>query len=91
MPCASWLVRAPARPLLAANREKYHLLRDGVHVTFRKENGERVKQRVRVVDFTNPDNNHFLCVRELWVRGDLYRRRADIVCFLNGLPSSLWS
>jgi type I restriction enzyme R subunit len=25
-------------------------------------------------------------VRELWVRGDLYRRRADIVGFVNGLP-----
>jgi len=24
--------------------------------------------------------------RELWVRGDLYRRRADIVGFVNGLP-----
>lgn len=75
-----------SQTLLAANREKYQLLRDGAQVTFRKENGERVKQRVRVVDFTNPDNNHFLCVRELWVRGDLYRRRTDIVCFLNGLP-----
>ncbi|MDY0221560.1 MAG: type I restriction endonuclease [Desulfobacterium sp.] len=32
------------------------------------------------------ENNHFLCVRELWVRGDLYRRRADIVGFVNGLP-----
>jgi len=31
------------------------------------------------------DNNHFLCVRELWVRGDLYRCRADIVGFVNAL------
>lgn len=37
-------------------------------------------------DFNTPENNHFLCVRELWVRGDLYRRRADIVGFVNGLP-----
>ena len=37
-------------------------------------------------DFAEPENNHFLCVRELWVRGDLYRRRADIVGFVNGLP-----
>ena len=25
-------------------------------------------------------------MRELWVRGDLYRRRADIIGFINGLP-----
>ncbi len=25
-------------------------------------------------------------MRELWIRGDLYRRRADIVGFVNGLP-----
>ncbi|MBQ5656298.1 MAG: type I restriction endonuclease subunit R, partial [Bacteroidaceae bacterium] len=28
----------------------------------------------------------FLCVRELWVYGALYRRRADIVGFVNGIP-----
>jgi len=72
--------------LLATNREKYALIKDGVQVTFRNEDGERVRQRLRVFDFIEPTNNHFLCVRELWVRGDLYRRRADIVGFVNGLP-----
>jgi len=72
--------------LLATNREKYTLIRDGVQVTFRNDKGERVRQRLSVFDFNNPGNNHFLCVRELWVRGDLYRRRADIVGFVNGLP-----
>jgi type I restriction enzyme R subunit len=72
--------------LAATNREKYTLLRDGVQVTFRNDKGERVRQRLRVFDFAEPTNNDFLCVRELWVRGDLYRRRADIVGFVNGLP-----
>ncbi len=72
--------------LLAANREKYQLIRDGVPVTFHNEKGERERRRLRVIDFEHPEENHFLCVRELWVRGDLYRRRADIVGFVNGLP-----
>jgi len=72
--------------LLATNREKYELVRDGVQVTFRNDKGERVRERLRVFDFDIPENNHFLAVRELWVRGDLYRRRADIVGFVNGLP-----
>jgi type I restriction enzyme R subunit len=71
---------------LALNREKYELLKDGVSVVSRNADGERVKQRLRVFDFDNPDNNDFLAVRELWIRGDLYRRRADIVGFVNGIP-----
>ena len=70
----------------AANREKYALMRDGVRVGFRNHKGKLVHERLRVFDFDEPANNHFLCVRELWVRGDLYRRRADIVGFVNGLP-----
>ncbi|OQB37909.1 MAG: hypothetical protein BWY09_01481 [Candidatus Hydrogenedentes bacterium ADurb.Bin179] len=65
--------------LLVTNREKYSLIRDGVQVAFRNGKGERVKERLRVVNFTDPTKNDFLCVRELWVRGDLYRRRTDIV------------
>ena len=75
-----------SQTIVAANREKYALLRDGVPVTFRDEKGERVRRRLRVFDFDEPANNDFLCVRELWVRGSLYRRRADIVGFVNGVP-----
>ncbi len=75
-----------SQSLLATNRDKYALMRDGVQVSFRTEKGELKKARLRVFDFENPEANHFLCVRELWVRGDLYRRRADVVGFVNGLP-----
>ena len=75
-----------SQTVVATNREKYGLMRDGVQVTFHNEKGERVRQRLCVFDFAEPTNNHFLCVRELWVKGDLYRRRADIVGFVNGLP-----
>ena len=70
--------------LVTTNREKYDLMRDGVQVAFRDDKGER--KRLRLFDFDTPESNHFLCVRELWVRGALYRRRADIVGFVNGLP-----
>ena len=75
-----------SQTMVATNREKYGLMRDGVQVTFRNDKGERVRDRLRIFDFEEPDNNDFLCVRELWVRGDLYRRRADLVGFVNGLP-----
>ena len=71
---------------LQINQEKHDLLKDGVQVSFRDNKGELVKRRLRVFDFDQPTNNHFLAVRELWVRGVLYRRRADLVGFVNGLP-----
>lgn len=75
-----------SQTIAATNREKHDLVRDGVQVTFRNDKGDRVRERLRVFDYAEPTNNHFLCVRELWVRGDIYRRRADIVGFVNGLP-----
>jgi len=72
--------------LMAINRDAYALIKDGVQASFRNARGELVKQRLRLIDFGTPENNHFLCVRELWIKGDLYRRRADIIGFVNGLP-----
>lgn len=71
---------------LQINFEQYELIKNGVQVQFRNSKGDLEKKRLKVFDFDNPENNHFLCVRELWVRGDIYRRRADIVGFVNGLP-----
>lgn len=71
---------------LQINQEKHDLLRDGVQVSFRDDKGELVKRRLQVFDFDEPTNNHFLVVRELWVRGALYRRRADLIGFVNGIP-----
>ena len=72
--------------LLQINEEKYFLIRDGISVTVKKPNGITEEQKIRVIDFNNPDNNHFLAVKEMKIYGDLYRRRTDIVGFVNGLP-----
>ena len=77
---------AASQTIVAANRDKYDLIRDGVLVMYRDAKNRPTKRRLRVLDFEEPENNHFLCVRELWVRGDLYRRRPDIIGFVNGLP-----
>ena len=71
---------------MTANWEKYRLLRDGVKVEFRKPDGSLDARTLRLFDFDVPENNDFLAVRELWVKGDLYRRRPDIIGFVNGIP-----
>lgn len=76
-----------AASLDTLNREKYKLLRDGIPVRYTAEDGSKKKAHLRVFDFDHPENNHFLCVRELWLRGSLgRRRRADVVGFVNGVP-----
>ena len=75
-----------AQNLLSTNREKHSLLKDGVEVSFHDDQGQRKKRRLRVFNFEQPEKNHFLVVRELWIQGDIYRRRADIVGYVNGIP-----
>ncbi|MBA7528763.1 hypothetical protein ES705_20953 [subsurface metagenome] len=74
------------RSLIRQNREKYDLFTNGVLVKYKDENNQTKKVRIKLFDFEEPANNHFLIVRELWIQGSLYRRRADIIGFVNGLP-----
>ena len=75
-----------SQTLMQINEQKYQLIRDGIPVTRVKPNGETEEVRAKVIDFASPNKNEFLCVRELQVHGALYRRRADIVGFVNGIP-----
>ena len=78
-----------ARSLVQHNREFYGFIRDGVPVGWRDAAGETRYARAQVIDFRNVTNNRFLVVRELKVQGvrvPHYNRRADLACFVNGLP-----
>ena len=75
-----------AESTLQTNLEKYNLLRNGVKVSYRDPNTYMETRSLRVFDFDNAENNHFLAVRELCIKGPLYRRRPDIVGFVNGIP-----
>lgn len=72
--------------LMQINEEKYGFIRDGIPVKVKKPNGQTEEKKVAVIDFTNLDNNDFLAIKELKIHGDLYRRRTDIVGFVNGIP-----
>ncbi len=78
--------RLSTSSLLQINEEKYFLIRDGIPVTVKKPNGQIEIKKAAVIDFKNPDNNSFLAIKELKIYGDLYRRRTDIVGFVNGIP-----
>jgi len=72
---------------VAANREIYHLLKNGVRVPVPDPEGDgETVEVVRVVDWDCPANNDFLLCSQFWVTGEMHTRRADLVGFINGLP-----
>jgi len=68
-----------------ANQEIYRLLKDGIKVSIRSDDIEKV-ETVRAIDWNNPRNNDFFLASQLWISGSIYNRRADLVGFVNGIP-----
>ena len=69
-----------------ANKAVWQLLREGVTVTALDADGRREPRRVRFIDWTVSGNNDWLAVQQLHMVGDMYKKRADIVLFVNGIP-----
>ena len=70
-----------------ANREIYTLLKDGVKVSLSEPDGEgETVEVLQVIDWENPENNDFFAASQFHITGDMYTRRPDIVCFVNGIP-----
>ena len=71
---------------VAANKFIYEMLKNGVKVQFKDNNGIDTEDIVRVLDFNKPDNNEFLLIRQFKISGEHYNCRADLILFVNGLP-----
>jgi type I restriction enzyme R subunit len=69
------------RHLYEANQDVYRLLRYGVHV--KPGVGEHT-ETVWLVDWQNPNANHFAIAEEVTVAGS-HTKRPDVVLYLNGI------
>lgn len=69
------------KSLYDANKDTYSLLRYGVKV--RPDVGEN-KETVWLIDWKNPENNHFAIAEEVTVSGN-HTKRPDIVIYVNGI------
>ena len=76
-----------AMSLVEANWEIYRLLKDGVKVTVTDsdDEGETVVD-LKVIDWEHPENNDFFLASQLWIAGEMHKRRPDAIGFINGLP-----
>jgi len=69
-----------------ANREVYRLLKNGVKVRVHGPDGDETDETVRVIDWNDPSSNDFFLASQFWVSGEMYKRRADLIGFVNGIP-----
>lgn len=75
------VVNDKSRDLYDINKDVYSLLRYGIKV--QKDLGEN-NETVWLVDWENPENNHFAVAEEVTVRGNR-TKRPDIVIYVNGI------
>ncbi len=80
------VLRHDAPSLVGNNRAFHRLLRDGVPVEYRRDDGSIAGDHVRLINFDNPDANDWLAVNQFAVVEGQNNRRPDIVVFVNGLP-----
>lgn len=71
---------------IGANQFIYKIIKDGVKVQFKDNNGIDSSDIVKVIDFNRPKENDFLLVRQFKISGERYNCRADLILFVNGLP-----
>lgn len=72
---------------IEANREIYTLLKDGVKVTLTDPDSEdETVEVLQVIDWEHPEHNDFFAASQFWITGEMYTKRPDMVCFVNGIP-----
>ncbi|MFH1956117.1 MAG: type I restriction endonuclease subunit R, partial [Patescibacteria group bacterium] len=75
-----------AMSMVNANHEIWQLLKNGVKVETENKKGEQQIETVKIIDFENPKENHFMLVSQFWITGELHKRRPDLIGFVNGIP-----
>lgn len=69
-----------------ANQEVHNLLKNGLPVSWRNGRGEKESDRVRFIDWGHPWKNDFFLAQQMWISGELYNKRCDLVVCINGIP-----
>lgn len=72
--------------LLEENRRIHKLLIEGVDVEYYADDGVLTAGKVLLLDFERPESNDWLAVQQFVVISGQYKRRPDVVLFVNGLP-----
>jgi len=83
------LINVVSPNLEDANRNFHLMLREGVRVEIKKENGEVVGEIVKLFDNEELNNNDWFVANQFSVVEGEYKRTPDIVVFVNGIPLAI--
>ncbi|MFF2048391.1 type I restriction endonuclease subunit R [Stenotrophomonas bentonitica] len=72
--------------LLEENRRIHKLLTEGVDIEYYADDGVLTAGKVLLLDFERPESNDWLAVQQFVVISGQYKRRPDVMLFVNGLP-----
>ncbi|KUK77363.1 MAG: type I restriction-modification system restriction subunit [candidate division WS6 bacterium 34_10] len=68
------------------NNETFHnYLTDGIELEY-LENGNMRGQRIKLIDFKNPENNQYNAINQYTIIENNKNKRPDIILYINGLP-----
>lgn len=83
------LLKKPQHASLIQNNRAFHqMLLQGIPVEIKTDDGKR-GDVVKLIDFEDSQNNHFLVVNQYTIKGTKGNRRPDLIVFINGLPISV--
>lgn len=71
--------------IMEENYKNYLKIKNGIDVSYEK-NGKKESNKLFLIDFNNPKNNSFHVASQLWIKGETYYRRPDLILFVNGFP-----
>ncbi|NIY75856.1 type I restriction endonuclease subunit R [Thalassospira sp. HF15] len=80
------VIAAEKPSLIEENRRLHRAMVEGVDVEFYAEDGTIRGDKVRLIDFDDPDANDWLVMDQFTVIENGYNRRPDVVVFINGMP-----
>ncbi len=80
------VVQSELPSLLEENRRIHKLIAEGVDVEYYAADGTLTAGKVALIDFERPERNDWLVVSQFVVIAGQYKRRPDVVVFVNGLP-----
>lgn len=79
------VLNLPSQNLIDNNEVFHWMLTEGIEVEVMGEEGIK-GDKVRLVDFDQPENNEFLVCNQFTVIEDNVNKRPDVVLLVNGLP-----
>lgn len=75
------------KDLNKANKDLYHKMKEWIKLTMVGEEDDEIDVgTVRLFDFEDYTKNEFTVVSQLNIQGEFYKRRPDLLVYVNGIP-----